>query len=276
MNRFAVEPGLDSAVTLEGISLSIPQMKRRQGGGRKQRLRRLAGEVRREELPVLVDVNASVDRGESVLVLGGRPVHRRALIRLIAGTMIPDSGTVHRGLPFLPMIDIGKALGRSFTVRQNIYLLGGVFGMTPDEVVTRVDAIAERAGLTARLDKHLSGAPALVRQKLAWSIAMATETRAFAIDEVIAVGEPAFKDKCWEHVMALQASGSTFVVATDAPRALNNVFDRVLFIDPACHVHSMGVEEGIAAMREARRTMRDEHFDDVYPRDDLDERDDER
>lgn len=276
MNRFAVEPGLDSAVSLEGISLSVPQVKRRQGGGRKQRLRRLAGEVRREDLPVLVDVNAMVDRGESVLVLGGRPVHRRALIRLIGGTMIPDTGTVRRGLPFLPMVDIGRALGRSFTVRQNIYLLGGLFGMTPEEVVTKVDAISERAGLTARLDKHLSGAPALVRQKLAWSIAMATDARAFAIDEVIAVGDPAFKDKCWQHVSALQATGATFVVATDAPRALNNVFDRVLFIDPECRVRSMGVDEGIAAMREARRMMRDEHFDDMYTREESDERDDER
>ncbi|MFM1917941.1 MAG: hypothetical protein RJB01_1456, partial [Actinomycetota bacterium] len=257
MNRFALEPDLAAAVTFQQVSLSVPQTKRRQGGGRKQRLRRLAGEVRREDLPVLVEVNASVDRGESVLVLGGRPVHRRALIRLIGGTMIPDSGTVRRGLPFLPMVDIGRALGRSFTVRQNIYLLGGLFGMTPDEVMTKVDAIAERAGLTARLDKHLSGAPALVRQKLAWSIAMATNARAFAIDEVIAVGDPIFKDKCWEHVAAAQASGTTFVVATDAPRALNNVFDRVLFIDPECQVRSMGVEEGIAAMREARRMMRD-------------------
>lgn len=276
MNRFALEPDLDSAVTLHEVSLSVPQTKRRQGGGRKQRLRRLAGEVRKEELPVLIEVNARVDRGESVLVLGGRPVHRRALIRLIGGTMIPDAGTVRRGLPFLPMVDIGRALGRSFTVRQNIYLLGGVFGMTPDEVVTKVDAIAERSGLTARLDKHLSGAPAQVRQKLAWSIAMATDARAFAIDEVIVVGDPIFKDKCWEHVTALQASGTTFVVATDAPRALNNIFHRVLFIDPACRVHSMGVEEGIAAMRESRRMTRDDHVHDEYPRGELDERDDER
>lgn len=276
MNRFAIELDLEPAVTLEGVSLSVPQIKRRQGGGRKQRLRRLAGEVRREDLPVLVDVNATVDRGESVLVLGGRPVHRRALIRLVGGTMIPDSGIVRRGLPFLPMVDIGRALGRSFTVRQNIYLLGGLFGMTPDEVVTKVDAIAERAGLTARLDKHLSGAPALVRQKLAWSIAMGTDAQAFAIDEVIVVGDPAFKDKCWQHVTALQEAGTTFVVSTDAPRALNNVFERVLFIDPECRVHSMGVDEGIAAMREARRMMRDEHFDDMYPREELDERDDER
>lgn len=276
MNRFAIELDLEPAVTLEGVSLSVPQIKRRQGGGRKQRLRRLAGEVRREDLPVLVDVNATVDRGESVLVLGGRPVHRRALIRLVGGTMIPDSGIMRRGLPFLPMVDIGRALGRSFTVRQNIYLLGGLFGMTPDEVVTKVDAIAERAGLTARLDKHLSGAPALVRQKLAWSIAMATDAQAFAIDEVIVVGDPAFKDKCWQHVTALQEDGTTFVVSTDAPRALNNVFERVLFIDPECRVHSMGVDEGIAAMREARRMMRDEHFDDMYPREELDERDDER
>lgn len=256
MARIRINTSLASAVEFDHVSLALPKRKRRQGGGRRQRLRRLAGETRREEFPALSDATFAVATGESVLVLGARSAHRRALLRLAAGTLLPDSGSVVRRFPWIPMIDLARTLGRGFTVRHNIYLLGGLLGMTPAEVTDRVAAIAETAGLTQKLDRHLGQAPASVRQKLAWATAMATDAQAYAIDEVLAVGEPAFRERCFAHVSELRARGVTFLVATDTPRQLDAVFDRALYIDEESRVHSLDVDAGIERMRAARRALR--------------------
>lgn len=253
MARIRIDPQAESAVSFRHVSLALPKRKRRQGGGRRQRIRRLAGETRREDFPALTDASFTVQPGESVLVLGAKSAHRRAVLRLTAGTVMPDEGVVTRRFTWIPMIDLARTLGRGFTVRHNIYLLGGLLGMTPDDVSERVEDIASTAGLTARLDRHLGQAPALVRQKLAWSTAMATDGQAFAIDEVLAVGEPAFRERCFAHIADLRSRGVTFLVATDAPRQLDASFDRSLYIDADSRIHSLSVDEGIERMRAARR-----------------------
>lgn len=254
MARIRITPTLDPAVQFTHVSLTLPKRKRRQGGGRRQRIRRLAGETRREQFLAVNDASFRVAPGESVLILGARPAHRRAILRLVAGTVLPDAGSIERRFLWVPMIDLARTLGRGFTVRHNIYLLGGLLGMTPTEVTDRVGDIAATAGLTPKLDRHLGQAPAAVRQKLAWSIAMATQAPAFAIDEVLGVGEPAFRERCFAHVAELRARGVTFVVASDAPRQLEAEFDRSIFIDADACVHSLSVDEGIERMRAARRS----------------------
>lgn len=253
MARIRIDPTRDAAVEFTHVSLSLPTRKRRQGGGRRQRIRRLAGETRREEFMAVEDASFAVAPGESVLVVGARNAHRRALLRLAAGTVVPDAGTVSRRFAWIPMIDLARTLGRGFTVRHNIYLLGGLLGMTPAEVTERVSDIAATAGLTQKLDRHLGQAPASIRQKLAWSTAMATQGQAFAIDEVMAVGDPAFRERCFAHMADLRSRGVTLLVASDAPRQLDAQFDRALYIDGDSHVHELGVDEGIERMRAARR-----------------------
>ena len=256
MARIRIEPSLASAVEFHHVSLALPKRKRRQGGGRRQRLRRLAGETRREEFAAITDASFTVLPGESILILGARSAHRRALLRLAAGTVLPDSGTVERRFPWIPMIDLARTLGRGFTVRHNIYLLGGLLGMTPAQVSERVLDIAGTAGLTPKLDRHLGQAPASVRQKLAWATAMATGAHGYAVDEVLAVGEPAFREQCFARIAELRTRGVTFLVASDAPRLLDATFDRALFIDDESRVHSLDVDEGIERMRAARRALR--------------------
>jgi ABC-2 type transport system ATP-binding protein len=256
MARIRIEQSLTSAVEFHQVSLALPKRKRRQGGGRRQRLRRLAGETRREDFAAVTDASFTVHPGDSVLVLGARSAHRRALLRLAAGTVLPDLGTVKRRFPWIPMIDLARTLGRAFTVRHNIYLLGGLLGMTPTLVSERVADIASTAGLTPKLDRHLGQAPASVRQKLAWATAMATGAQAFAIDEVLAVGEPAFRAQCFAHIADLRSRSVTFLVASDAPRLLEAKFDRALYLDEESRVHSLDVDEGIERMRAARRALR--------------------
>ena len=93
-----------SIIDFANVSLTMPRTKRRKGSGRKQRLRRFAGETSRSMVPVIEDVSFTVNKGDSVAIVSGKPILRTALIRLAAGTLIPDTGTVTRLAPVVPMI----------------------------------------------------------------------------------------------------------------------------------------------------------------------------
>ena len=252
MARQRLNPQLESMIIFDGVGINISKGKRRQGGGRRHRLRRFAGEQSRSGSWVLRGVSTHIAAGESVAVLGLKNSGRTEFVRLAAGTLIPDEGSVSRREPVLPMVDLGRAFDRGFTVRQNIYLLGGLLGMTPERVEGALAQIVETAGITSNIDKYLGGASALSRQKLAWTIAMATQAKTFAVDEMLVVGDPEFRERCLEQIKILKAAGTTFLVATEVPRKFEGFFDRAIVLHDSGVVADSSFADGLALLRELR------------------------
>lgn len=253
MARLTLTPDLEGMLEFDGVGIRMPRRVRRRGGGRRQRLRRMAGETRREETWRLRDMTFSVAEGDSVAVMGAKGSGRELLLRLAAGTLIPEEGVVRRRLPVTPMIEVAKALQRTLTVRQNIFVIGGLLAMTPEQVTDRLDGIVEFAGVGPILDKYLGNAIPLVRQKLAWSITMATEARVLAIDQTLVVGDREFRQACWTRVDRMREDGVTFLISSDSPRQLRRFCDRALVIEDGRITAQTTVPEGIAILRQARR-----------------------
>ena len=242
-----------SIIEFSHVSLTMPRTKRRQGSGRKHRLRRFAGETSRTMVPVLDDVSFTVNKGDSVAIVSGKPLLRTAVIRLAAGTLIPDSGSVTRTERVVPMIAIGRAMGPTFTIRQNAYLVGALLGMSPEELTEKLPSIIEFAELGSHLDRHLRGAPPSSRQRLAWSIAMAVEADVYAIDQTLVVGSLEFRQKCWSAVDTLRENGATFLVSSDGAKQYRRFCDRGLYFDQGVLIADTTVPQALALAREARR-----------------------
>lgn len=257
MARVSIDPTLDSVVEFSGVSMRMPRRRRRRGSGRRQRLRRIAGEVRREEIEVLTDISFSIQPGESVAIVGPKGPARQALLRLAAGTLRPDSGTVRRSRPIVPMIEVARAFARMYTIRQNIYIVGGLLGMTPEEVESHLPAIAEQAGVSNMLGRYLQAAPPIVRQKLAWSVAMSVEADAYAIDQTLVVGDRSFRQQAWTHVDNLREQGATFLLSSDSPKQFRRFCDRALYVSDGRIVADTTVPEALAALRQARQAARE-------------------
>lgn len=253
MARLSLRPKLEVIASFEDAGVRLPRRRRRRGDGRRQRLRRIAGEVKRDEVWRLRHATFDVGEGESVAIVGGRGSGREALLRLAAGTLVPDEGVVRRRVPIIPMIDLAKALNRRYTVRQNIYIVGGMLGMTPDEVSEKLGWIVSFAGVEGSLDKYLGTAAPVIRQRLAWSIAMSMDARAYAIEQVLIVGERDFRQQCWTHVDKKREDGVTFLLASDSQKQFRRFCDRAVLLDAGAVVAQVSVPEAIARMRELRR-----------------------
>ncbi len=253
MARQHLTPDLASVVEFADAGVRMPRRRRRKGDGRRQRLRRIAGEVKRDEVWRLRNATFSIAEGESVAIVGGKGSGREALLRLSAGTLVPDEGTVARRMPVIPMIDVARSLVRQYSVRQNIYLVGGLLGMTPEQVGEGLGDIVSFAGVEQILDKYLGTAPPVIRQRLAWSIAMSTQARAYAIEQVLIVGERDFRQQCWTRVDRMREDGVTFLLASDSPRQFRRFCDRAILLDEGRLVAQTSVPEAIAMFRELRR-----------------------
>ncbi len=245
-----------SIIEFSNVSLTMPRTKRRQGSGRKHRLRRLAGETSRTMVPVFESVSFTINKGDSVAIVGGKPLLRTALIRLAAGTLIPDTGSVERSERVVPMIAIARAMGASFTIRQNAYLVGGLLGMSPAELAEKLSSIIEFADLGNYLDRHLRGAPTSSRQRLAWSIAMAVDADVYAIDQTLVVGELEFRQKCWSALDALRENGATFLVSSDGAKQYRRFCERGLYFEQGALIADTTVAQALALARKARREPR--------------------
>ena len=253
MARLSLNPKLSSLLAFDDAGVRLPRRRRRKGDGRRQRLRRMAGEVQRDEVWRLRHATFAIAEGESVAIVGGKGSGREALLRLASGTLIPDEGRVRRRVPVVPMIELARALQRRYTVRQNVYIVGADVGMTPDEVTEKLGSIVSFAGVEGMLDKYLGTAPAVVRQRLAWSIAMATDARAYAIEQVLIVGERDFRQKCWTHVDRKREDGVTFLLASDSQKQFRRFCDRAILLEAGSVVADTSVREAIARLREIRR-----------------------
>lgn len=253
MARLSLTPSLESIVEFDCAGVRMPRTVRRGGGGRRQRLRRMAGETRREEVWRLRDASFTLTPGESIALIGNKGSGREAILRLAAGTLLPDEGTVQRSVPIIPMIDLGRALHRRYTVRQNIFVLGGLLGMKPDESAEKLGSIVEFAGVGPILDKYLSTTVPLVRQRLVWSIAMAIDARAYAIEQVLIVGDREFRQQCWTRVDKKREDGVAFLLVSDSPRQFRRFCDRAILLESGAITTQTSVVEAMALLRKSRR-----------------------
>ena len=242
-----------SIVEVSNVSLSMPRTKRRQGSGRKHRLLRIAGETSRSMIPILDNVSFTINPGDSVAIVSGKPLLRTSLTRLVAGTLNPDSGSVVRSERVVAMIGIARAMGASFTLRQNAYLVGGLMGMTQEELTEKIPGIIKFADLGNYLDRYLRVAPSNARQRLAWSLAMAIDARVYAIDGTLVVGELEFRKKCWTAIDALREEGATFLISSHGGKHYRRFCDRGLYFDQGALIADTTVSKALALARKTRQ-----------------------
>lgn len=272
MARLRVDPDLAHAVAFERVGITLPLKTRRGGAKRRQRIRRIAGEVAHDHVWYLRDVSFAVEPGQALAVVGHRGSGREQVLRLAAGTLEPDEGIVQRRFPLVPLLNLGGALERTYTVRQNIYLVAALLGMAPEEVTARLPEIVERAGVQKILDKYLADTSRVVRGRLVWTVAMATGAAGFAVGGALVVGQPQFQRECWEVVEALKAEGVTFLVTSEKPSHLLRFCDRAILLDEGHLVADTTVADALERLKRIPPPKDQVHFviDDDDDEDDTD------
>ena len=205
-----------------------------------------AGRKRRTrpgEFWALRDISFSVAPGEAIGVVGRNGQGKSTLLKLVAQVMMPDEGTVsvHGGVA--PLIEITGGFVNDLTVRDNVYLTAGLHGMSKREIDQRYDEIiefAELADFTETPYKHLSSG---MKVRIAFAVISRLEEPIILVDEVLAVGDKAFREKCYARIDEMLAGGRTLFFVSHSERDLLRFCQRGLYLDKGSLVLDAPINE---------------------------------
>jgi ABC-2 type transport system ATP-binding protein len=187
--------------------------------------------ARPDEFWALRNISFSVQPGESVGVVGRNGQGKSTLLKLVADVLIPDEGRVAVTGGVAPLIEITGGFVDDLSVRENVYLTAGLHGMSVAEIDSRFDEIIEFADIGDFLDtpyKHLSSG---MRVRIAFAVISRLEEPILLVDEVLAVGDRQFKEKCYKRIDELLAGGRTMFFVSHSEADLLRFCKRGLYLD---------------------------------------------
>lgn len=181
-------------------------------------------------LRALDDVSASIDSGEFVGITGPNGCGKSTLLRLIAGVMEPDRGRIVTHGTLSPFLELGIGFKAELTARQNIFVGGALLGLSRSECAARADAVLRFAELEQFADQKLKNFSSGMGVRLAFTVAMLADADIMLMDEVLAVGDSRFREKCLEVFDAYKQMGRTIVLVSHDISSLELLCDRVLLL----------------------------------------------
>ena len=184
-----------------------------------------------ETLDVLDSVTFSVERGETVAIMGRNGSGKSTLLKILCGIYRPDRGEAWVRAPVTPILELGIGWNGELDAIDNTLLIGTAMGMSLGEAKGAVADVLAFAGLErfARLAlKHYSSGMA---SRLAYSVAFKAAREVLVLDEIFAVGDAQFRARCEERFRELRAGGCTTLVVSHEPRVITTFCDRALLLE---------------------------------------------
>jgi ABC-type polysaccharide/polyol phosphate transport system ATPase subunit len=228
------------------------------------RVSHLRSSSRFRELRVLDGLTFRVGRGEFFGIVGPNGCGKSTLLKILSGIYEPDAGSVAVHGSLSPFLELGVGFKPELTARENILMGGTMLGLTRREVMQRADTVLEFAELEDFAEQKLKNYSSGMAVRLAFSVAMLADADILLMDEVLAVGDTRFQEKCFEVFGEYKRKNRTIVLVSHDLATLELFCDRVLLLQSGRAVASGPADEVIshyrrivASMSERQRTPSD-------------------
>jgi len=203
-----------------------------QASGIKQLLiNKLKGKKGYEVQNVLKDISFKVREGEFFGIVGRNGSGKSTLLKLLAEIYVPDKGDVKISGSLTPFIELGVGFNMELTGRENVFLNGALLGFSRNEIAEMYDDIVGFAEIENFMDQKLKNYSSGMQVRLAFSIAIRAKSDILLIDEVLAVGDSSFQEKCYKTFYELKKKGVTIILVTHDMSAVLKFCDRALLIN---------------------------------------------
>ena len=179
---------------------------------------------------IFKNLNFEVQPGEFFGIVGSNGSGKSSLLKILAGIYQADQGRIELSGPVIPLIEIGAGLQPELSGRDNLYLGGAFIGLSPRDIRRLYPEIVAFAGLENDMDKKLKNYSSGMQIRLAFSLMTRGLGDIILIDEVLAVGDEDFQQKCWRHLAELKRQGRTVVLVTHDMEALKDNCDRAMLL----------------------------------------------
>lgn len=184
-----------------------------------------------EEFYALHSVSFRITEGEFIGIIGRNGSGKSTLLKIISKIYEPTSGDIHVLAEVFPLLELGVGFQPDFTVRDNIYLYGSLIGFSRREMKSKLDEVVEFAELTRFVDARLQKLSTGMQVRLGFAIAIQSTAPIMIVDEVLAVGDLVFAEKCRNVFWKFKREGRTIVFVSHDLDSVQQYCDRVIVLD---------------------------------------------
>ena len=219
----------DSAVVVDGVSKRFRLYHQRNQSLKAALMR--GGRAKYEEFWALRDVSFEVPEGSMFGLMGVNGSGKSTMLKCIAKILRPDNGNITARGKLSALLELGSGFHPELSGRENVYLNGSILGLSKRELDARFDEIVDFAGVEQFIDQPVKNYSSGMYVRLGFSVAINVDPDVLLVDEVLAVGDAAFQDKCMEKFADFRRAGKTVVVVSHAMGTMRTLCDRVAWLD---------------------------------------------
>jgi ABC-type polysaccharide/polyol phosphate transport system ATPase subunit len=221
----------DPAIFLDGVNIRYRMLQERTTSLKEYALNWIRGKNSYTHFWALRDISLQVDQGESVGVIGDNGAGKSTLLRVIAGILKPIYGQVDIQGSVTPILELGALFDPELTGKENIYLNGAMFGFSRPAMDQKMDRLLAFAGIGDFIDAPLRTYSNGMIARLAFAITTDVEADIILIDEVLAVGDNNFRQKCIARMEAYNKTGTTLITVSHNLSLIQNLCSRVIWME---------------------------------------------
>ena len=185
---------------------------------------------KREKREVLKNINLTINDGEAVALIGVNGSGKSTLLKLMTKIIYPNKGKITTNGKLTSLLELGAGFHPDFTGRENIYFNASIFGLTRSEINDRLEKIIEFSELGSYIDNPVRTYSSGMYMRLAFAIAINVDADILLVDEVLAVGDQHFQDKCIEKMKQLKEEGKTMVFVTHSLGTVKEFCNRAVWL----------------------------------------------
>lgn len=229
--RLEINDPAASAITVKSLHKSF-RLPTEQAFGLKQTIfNRLRGIKGYREQKVLKGLDFEVKQGEFLGIVGKNGSGKSTLLKILAGIYYPEKGSITINGTLVPFIELGVGFNPELTGRENVYMNGALLGFSNAEMDQMYDDIWDFAELKDFQDQKLKNYSSGMQVRLAFSIAIRARGDILLLDEVLAVGDAAFQQKCEHYFESLKDNHQTVILVTHSMDNVRRFCNRAILID---------------------------------------------
>ena len=191
----------------------------------------LRGKLTYKEFLAMNDISFSVEKGETLGLIGNNGAGKSTTLKVISGILKPTTGTVITRGNIVPMLELGAGFDLELTGKENIYLNGAILGYSKEYLESKYDEIVAFSELGEFIDMAIRNYSSGMMARLAFSIASVVQPEILIVDEILAVGDANFQKKSRARMMELMNGGATVLFVSHDIEQIKEMCDKVIWLD---------------------------------------------
>ena len=208
------------------------------------------GSLHFKEFLALKNINLEVKRGESWGIIGSNGAGKSTLLKLICGIIAPSTGSVTVNGSISPMLELGAGFDPNLTAGENIFLEGALLGHSRKFMQEHYDEIVEFSELKDFLDMPIKNYSSGMQARMAFSVATVVEPKILIVDEILSVGDAAFRRKCENRIREMLQNETTLLLVSHSNNMVESLCNKALWLRKGEAVMAGGAKEVCAAYAE--------------------------